>query len=514
MPYFVIAHFLHFKSIILCLYKERCMNINKNLCELCKGINDYKIVGEPNINIDNLAFSLDEIKGDTLFFCLKNDSKISKAKELGARAVVTEKKVDVDIPQIVVQSSRKAMALMSGNFFDNPANDLKLIGVTGTNGKTTSTYIMKSIFEADNHKVGLIGTNGYMIGGNLYACNMTTPDPIQLHEIFYKMKRANCEYVVMEVSAHALYFDKIEGLKFDAGIFTNLTQDHLDFFTNMDNYFTAKEKFFSPKFLKRAIINIDDEYGQKLLKKNAVPHTFSFGIDTPGDVFAIDINNSIDGSNFVINLFDNIDDYHFSIPGKYNVQNVLGCATCAYTLGISPQNIKNGIERLDSVNGRFQILKTPKDCYAIIDYAHTPDGIENLLKSVKSLGNNRIITVFGCGGNRDRGKRAIMGKIAGQNSNLSIITSDNPRFENPIDIILEIEKGFSPNDRHLCIENRKLAIEYALDIAKPSDCVVICGKGAENYQEINGVKYHFSDSEIVNDWCSRYRKREYESFEK
>lgn len=494
------------------------MESNRKILDLLKWV-DNQFEGDKNIEINHLAFDVNDIKNSTLFFCLKVDldeikKQISLAKEKGAKAVVVNKKVDVDIPQIIVQSPRKAMALMSGNFWGNPANDLKLIGITGTNGKTTSTYIMKSILESNGHKVGLIGTNGYMVGGNLYSCNMTTPDPIQLHNIFYKMKRANCQYVVMEVSAHALFFDKIEGLKFDAGIFTNLTQDHLDFFKNIDNYFMAKEKFFSSKYLKRAIINNDDLYGQKLLQKNAVSHTFSFGIENPGDVFAIDINNSINGTDFVVNIFDNIDNYHFAIPGKYNVENVLGCATCAYTLGISPEIIKNGIEKLESVNGRFQILKTPQDSYAIIDYAHTPDGLEKILKSMKELNCGRIITVFGCGGNRDKGKRIIMGKIAGENSNFCIITSDNPRFENPMDIIFEIENGFNSSHKHLCIENRKLAIEYALNIAKPNDCVVICGKGAENYQEINGIKYHFSDSEVVNDWCDKCRKKQNLAFEK
>ena len=460
--------------------------------------------------IEHLAFKLEDIKPNTLFFCLKTNyedilSTIKQAKQLGASTVVCEQIVDEDIPQIKVPSVRKAMSVFSGKFFDNPAEKLKIVGITGTNGKTTSTYILKNILEAGDYKVGLIGTNGYMISNKLYPLNMTTPDPIELQQIFAQMVANGCEFVVMEVSAHALYFDKLEGVKFECGIFTNCTQDHLDFFKTFENYAQAKEKFFKENYLRSAVFNIDDSLGNKLFNSRNL-NALSYSLDH-ADIYASNIVKSLKGSAFTLHNGNETTNIFFSLPGEYNIQNVLGCVACANLLGLSTEEIKMGIMKVDKVNGRFEIHRTPQNSYVVIDYAHTPDGVENILKNANDLTNGKIITVFGCGGNRDTTKRPLMGRIAGNLSDYCIITSDNPRFENPYKIIRDIEDELKKvSSNYVSIENRKVAIEYALQNSKAGDCVLILGKGAETYQEIEGVKHHFSDKEVVLDWCKSKKK--------
>jgi len=468
--------------------------------------------------IEHLAFKLDDIKPNTLFFCLKSNYddisiEVARAKELGAVAVVCEEITDNEIIQIKVPSVRKALALFSEKFYNNPADKIKVIGITGTNGKTTSTYILKSILEAGDYKVGLIGTNGYMIGNKLYPLNMTTPDPIELQQILAQMVANECQFVVMEVSAHALYYDKIEGMTFECGIFTNCTQDHLDFFKTFDEYALTKTKFFNPKYVKTAVINLDDKLGKKILNETQVK-SLTYGISN-GDIYASNIVKSLQGSAFTIHNNEGMINVYFSMPGEYNIQNVLGCVACARILGLSMDEIKMGIMKVDKVNGRFEIYKTPKHSFAIIDYAHTPDGVENVLKNIKELTENKVITVFGCGGNRDATKRPLMGKIAGALSDFCIITSDNPRFENPYDIISEVESGVKDVTKdYACLENRKNAIEYALENSKEGDCIVILGKGAENYQEIQGIKHYFNDKDVVLNWCKEKKRKIDNSFEK
>ena len=449
--------------------------------------------------------SFDNNQKCEMFINLKTNSldsleNVKKALNLGATYVVTEIELPIDCKQIIVKNIRSAMSLMACNYYDNPSRHMKIIGVTGTNGKTTSTYILKSILEKAGYKVGLIGTNCNIINQKVVPSHLTTPDPFELQNLLMQMLNAKCDYVVMEVSAHALHYHKIDGMFFDVAIFTNLTQDHLDFFETMQNYAQAKFQLFKSNYCKIAIFNVDDEFGHIFARYSNCDRIISYALNNPSDVFAVNVDVNLSGSNFFVNAMDDLAQMHFNIGGKYNVYNVLGCVACCRALGIEMEDIVQGVEELKSVDGRYNCYKSVRGYEVVIDYAHTPDGLENLLKSVCELTKNRVITVFGCGGNRDTTKRPIMGKIAGQLSNISIITSDNPRYEDPNKIIEAIEAGIKlETDNYLKIENRASAIEYATKIAQEGDTIIIAGKGQEDYQDIKGVKHHFSDKEIVTE---------------
>lgn len=475
------------------------MQINK----LLEGIELVNLKKIDNQDINKVSFNCEE--NCDLFISLKtniseslNDSQT--AKKNGAKIIVSQHNLDIDLPQVVVKDVRKAMALMSCNFYDNPTKKMKIIGITGTNGKTTSTYIIKSILEKAGYKVGLIGTNCNIIDNIILPSHLTTPDPFELQELMRKMLDNNCEYVVMEVSAHSLYYHKVDGIYFESCIFTNLTQDHLDFFGNMQSYAQAKSQLFKDDCCKIAVFNVDDEFGHIFARFCNCQRVISYALYNPSDVFAVNVDVNISGSDFFVNAMDDLSEMHFNIGGKYNVYNVLGCVACCYTLGIDMDTIAMGVEAVKSVDGRYNTYKSVRGYNVVVDYAHTPDGLENLLSSVKELTSGRLITVFGCGGNRDKTKRPLMGKISGQLSNISILTSDNPRYEVPDKIIEDIESGIKlETNNYVKIENRKNAIEYATKIAQKGDVVVIAGKGQETYQEIKGVKHHFSDKEIVED---------------
>ena len=479
--------------------------------QLIEGIDLVSLSSFNNEEINTVSFNCEE-KCD-LFINLKTDIEqslidIEKAKLNGAKVVVTQNELNIDLPQIVVKDVRSAMALMACNFYGNPSKNMKIIGITGTNGKTTSTYIIKSILENAGYKVGLIGTNCNIIDNQILPAHLTTPDPFELQSLLKQMSDNNCDYVVMEVSAHSLYFNKVDGIYFEVGIFTNLTQDHLDFFGNMQSYAQAKSQLFKNNRCKIAVFNVDDEFGHIFARFCNCPRVISYALNNPSDVFAVNVKVDLSGSSFFVNAMDDLGQMHFNIGGRYNVYNVLGSVACCHTLGIDMDTITKGVEAVISVDGRYNTFTSPRGYGVVIDYAHTPDGLENLLKSVKELTSGRLITVFGCGGNRDATKRPLMGKISGQISNISILTSDNPRFEVPIDIIDDIESGIKlETDSYIKIENRKNAIEYATKIAQKGDTVVIAGKGQETYQEIKGVKHHFSDKEIVEDILEQERSR-------
>lgn len=386
---------------------------------------------------------------------------------------------------------------------------MKIIGVTGTNGKTTSTYILKSILENAGYKVGLIGTNCNIIDHKVLKTNLTTPDPLDLQYLFSLMKESGCEYVVMEVSAHALYFHKLDGVNFECSLFTNLTQDHLDFFKDMQTYSQAKSQLFTKEFSKNAIFNVDDEFGHIFARFCNCERVISYALDNPSDIFAVNIKTSLSGSSFFVNAMDDIIEVYFNIGGKHNIYNVLGCIACGKVLGIDLQTIVKGIENIKEVDGRYNTYKSIKGYTIVVDYAHTPDGLDNILKSLRPLTDKKLISVFGCGGNRDVAKRAIMGQISGELADITILTSDNPRFEDPNAIIEQIELGLKKlTDNYIKIENRKNAIEYAMKIAKQGDVILIAGKGQETYQDIKGVKHHFSDKEIVQEILSEEKIKE------
>ncbi len=431
-----------------------------------------------------------------LYFCLVgtldgHDYAVEAVKN-GAVAVVCERSLDLDVPQIVVADSREAMSRCAAAFYSHPERKLKLVGITGTNGKTTTSFIVRSILERNGNRVAIIGTNGVQFGVSRISTDMTTPDPIELYSILDRLVRSGAEYVVMEVSAHAAALKKTAGLTFEVAAFTNFTQDHLDFFGDMESYFAAKESFLKGDN-KAVVINSDDPYGLRLLKE--IEGALSYGYVNPADIFGIDLSMSEHGLSYVLNIMDEIVNVKFSLPGRFNMYNTMCAAAVCHALGVSASVIEEGIGWVKKVDGRFNIINTTS-CSIIIDFAHTDDGLKNVLSAIREFVRGRIITVFGCGGNRDRAKRAKMGFAAAQGSDFVVITSDNPRFERPMDIIIEAEKGVGDRP-HVLIEERKEAIKYAIEHAGKDDIVLIAGKGAEKYQEICGEKRPYSDEEFV-----------------
>lgn len=465
-------------------------------------IDDYKIknsIGSMDIDILNLNSDSRENKENSLFFCIDGSELDShflykEAINNGAIAFVVEKILPINYPQVLVEDTREALAIMSKNFYDKASDKLKIIGVVGTNGKTTTTFMLREILKTANIKVGVIGTSGIYMEDEIIENNLTTPDPIELHRVLKKMLDKNIEVVCIEVSAHAIYLKKMYGIKLEYGIFTNISQDHLDFFENMEKYALTKINYFNFSNMKSGIINIDDKRG-KTLALNGKLNIYTYGLNNPSDIFAINQESDLNGTSFTINLLDNIFNVNLKLSGKFNIYNALAAATCAYLLGIKIGDISRGLNSLNKVNGRFNVYKG-NGFYVVIDFAHTEDALRNLLKTVKECKRAKVILVFGCGGNRDRDKRAKMGKVASAFADEIIITSDNPRYEDPIKIILDISKGIN-HKKYISMPDRRKAIEYALSIAKDKDIVVIAGKGQEKYQEIKGVKYQFNDEEVV-----------------
>lgn len=464
------------------------------------------LVEKLNVNLDmeisNISFD-SRVKysknENAIFVCLIGENTdghnyASEALENGAKVIVCEKRLNVCKNEIVVKSTRQALSLMASNFYGNSHKKMKMIAITGTNGKTTTTYMLKSILECAGFKVGLIGTEGAYIGQQFFAVNLTTPDPMDLQKLMAEMIQFECDYCVMEASAHSLFYDKIFGIYYDVAIFSNLTQDHLEFFKTMENYGNTKLKLFSKEYAKVVVTNLDDDWGRKI--ENLGLPTISYALNSPADCFAIDIVNSLHGSKFVLNLLDNILECKINLPGKFNVYNALAASSAAASLGIDGKYIVQGLEHLKGVGGRFNFVKLANGATAVIDFAHTPDGIKNILTAIKELKPKRLITVFGCGGNRDKGKRPIMGEISEKLSDFTIITSDNPRFENPELILDDIERGIL-GDKFVRIVERKKAVEIAINLARSGDVVAILGKGVEKYQDINGVKVPYCDLDEV-----------------
>ena len=456
-----------------------------------------------------LCFDSGKVKQGDLFFCLvgvENDGHTFAADAVsrGAAALVVERKLALDVPQIEVSDTRKALSLAASAFYGNPSKRLKMIGITGTNGKTTTTYIVKSIIETAGHSCGLIGTNAVEYLGNVTDARLTTPDPIELHAILKEMSDAGVEYVVMEVSAHALKLSKIDGIVYEVAAFTNFSRNHLDFFGNMDNYAQAKASFFSLDHARSAVINVDDELGKTILKNSKLP-AVTYGVDNPSDVFGIDLEMSAYGLSYVINMADSVGRVKFSLTGRFNMYNTLCAAAIAMSLGFDLQTVIAGIRNVKKIDGRFNIINMSK-CNVIIDFAHTDDGIANILRAIREFAPARIITVFGCGGNRDKSKRAVMGKIVSQMSDYCIVTSDNPRFEPPMDIINEIAAGIDEigGKNYQKTVDRKQAIKDAISMADKQDIVLIAGKGAERYNDVMGSRTPYNDEQYVMELAGEF----------
>lgn len=476
-------------------------------------ISNLKFIGIKNykeINIEALSCDSKEKLTDGIFFCIKGlhsdgHDFAQESVENGAVCLVVEKYLDTQITQILVEDVRSAMSFISSVFYETYKSKMKFVGVTGTNGKTTTTFLIREILTKLGRKVGLIGTDGIYINSLMLPPMLTTPDPINLHKTIRDMENNGCEYCVMEVSAHAIALNKIDDIHFDVVGLTNITKDHLDFFLNMDNYVKCKSSLFDVRHAKSGVINIDAKYNKDIAKKTNIDIS-TLGKD--GDFKITNISCQNKGTNFKLKVKEKEHSCLTNLLGEYNISNLVMAIAILKRLDFKIRDVINIIKNNDFVvPGRFNLLKTNTDYQVIVDYAHTPDGMKNVLQAVKKLSHNKIITVFGCGGNRDKTKRSEMGDVAVNLSDYVIVTSDNPRDENPEAIISDVIKNISSKNI-VKITDRKSAIEYALTIAKPNDVVLILGKGAETYQEIKGVKFHFSDYEVVDNFLKYALKRE------
>ena len=430
---------------------------------------------------------------------------IPMAMEKGAAVVVTAKKPEQDIPYVLVSSDRLALALLGTNFYGRPAESMTMIGVTGTNGKTSTTWLLKQVLEQTRGaKVGLVGTMENHIGQEIVPTERTTPESIELQELFSRMRDAGCSYAVMEVSSHALELDRVGGIIFDVAAFTNLTEDHLDFHKTMEAYCDAKAILF--RRCRRAVVNGDDPWTPRILAGCTAP-VITATVGGNGSLRAENVELRADGVSFTAICGEESVQIQVGIPGKFTVRNVLSVLGIALQLGISLEESAKVLATVSGVKGRVEVVPTPGTEYTVlIDYAHTPDGLENVLSSVKNVCKGRLIAVFGCGGDRDPIKRPIMGKIGVDIADLAIITSDNPRTEEPATIIRDIVAGLGDAKNYEVVENRPNAIKYAMDIAKKGDIIVLAGKGHETYQEIMGVKHHLDEREVVAEHLAEMRK--------
>lgn len=461
-------------------------------------------IQKTNVDSDE---EIKEIKNDSrkveegdMFVCLEGvcDDGNSHLCEINCDFVAVTEKEPSGGKYVVVKDARKAYAQICENRFLRPLEGMKFVAVVGTNGKTSTAHYIDSILSFAGIKTGLIGTEGHYILGEKVGQSLTTPDPYELNELFFKMRTRGVEVVVAEVSAHAIYLEKLGDIKADVAILTNVSQDHLDYFKDFANYQSVKMSYFENGNAKRAIINVDDESGRILLKRlegREDVKTTSYGLYNPADCFAVNVIEDIDGVKFVANLEDEIVDVKSSLYGEFNVYNLLGAMSVASCLGIDSQTLTHAVRKIKAVKGRFSVLHTDKGTI-IVDYAHTPDGLKNLLSTARTLTKSRLITLFGCGGERDRQKRAAMGKIASEYSDFIVLTSDNPRSEDATDIIRQIEWGVTIKDVK-CIVDRPEAVKFALSEMEEGDTLVLAGKGNESYLEIKGKKIPYNDFDMV-----------------
>lgn len=471
------------------------------LKELLKYVQVKEMVGDTEIEISGLCTDSQKVKKGDLFFCFagtKHDSHrdIPEIIQNEAVAVVCEKRLDCPLTQIIVGDGRAQIARAAQAFYGFADKKLKIVAVTGTNGKTTITHMLASIFRSNGYSAGVIGTLGISYGEKFISPELTTPDPIYLYSVLADMAAAGVKYVFMEVSAHALYYDKIYGLNFEVGIFTNCTQDHLDFFGNMKSYAECKKLLFKDGRCRTAVINSDDALGVEIL--SSVKDAVSYGLQNPADVFAVDVRESLDGTTFVLNLQDELYEIKICLPAIHNVYNAMAAAACAKILGIKISGIAKGLFDLKKVSGRFERVARYNGADIFVDFAHTPDGLEKSLQSLKKLCKGKLYCLFGCGGNRDKSKRPIMGKVVASYADFCIITSDNPRYEDPYDIISEIEEGVkTTGKKYVTVSEREIATEYAIRLLEKGDILLVAGKGGEQYQEIMGIKHSYDDNTVI-----------------
>lgn len=448
------------------------------------------------IKIKGIATDSRQVKDGDLFVCIKGKDDDGhkhalEAQMLGAVAILAEHATESGLPTAIVTNSRQSYSKICQNFFEKPHLKLKIVSIVGTNGKTTTSYIAEHLLKSAGYKTGVIGTIGYKILDETYEADLTTPDSFTLNRLFRKMVRAGVEIAVMEVSAHAIAQDRLYGITSDISIFTNVSPEHLDYFCDFSQYYDTKLSFFKNGMTKSAIVNVDDNLGRELYKTLDMP-IISYGIDEPSDVFAMEIKRKPRGTSFIVNVFDEIYELFMPLYGKYNVLNALSAITLLKTLKVPLPIIAESLQKLPPIPGRFNIFSY-KNAKIIVDFAHTPDGLDNLLRTARTLTRGKMITVFGCGGNRDKGKRKKMGEIAARLSDAVIVTEDNSRTEPLTNIISDIMEGVKGNGKVFIVEERREAVEFAASLLSDGDLLVVAGKGAEKYIERNGRRVRYSD---------------------
>jgi UDP-N-acetylmuramoyl-L-alanyl-D-glutamate--2,6-diaminopimelate ligase len=479
----------------------------KRLEDILVGVKVLSDSGEGNIDIESIAFDSREVRSNSLFVAVHGTTTdghifIDKAISLGATAIVCEdlpEKLEAGVTYIQTKDSSKALGTIASNFFDNPSQNLKLVGITGTNGKTTVATLLYQLFQELGYKTGLISTVQNHIHQTVVPSTHTTPDPIALNKLLAEMVEAGCDYCFMEVSSHAVAQHRIEGLEFTGGVFTNLTHDHLDFHKTFDAYLKAKKAFFDGLDKSAfALVNVDDKNGRVMLQ-NTAAHKKTYALKSAADFKARIIENQFSG------LLLNIDsaEVWFKMVGSFNAYNLLAVYGTAILLEQDTLKVLTVLSRLQGAEGRFDYVTSPNGVIGVVDYAHTPDAVQNVLSTIQNIrkGTEQVITVLGCGGDRDKAKRPVMAQVACDWSDKVILTSDNPRSEEPEQILKDMDAGVMPNNRRkaLTIVDRREAIRTACHLAKPGDIIVVAGKGHEKYQDIKGVKHPFDDKQILTE---------------
>ena len=476
-----------------------------------------------DLHVNAIQYDSRKVASNDCFVAIKGaDSDghtfVGAAVERGAKVVVLENDailpdsyfMHAGVVKIVVPDSRKALAVLSANYYGHPSKSMKLIGVTGTNGKTTTTHLVRSICETAGMKTGLVGTIEYRIGDEIIPATHTTPESLELNQLLATMVKHGCSAATMEVSSHALQQSRVYGLDFDAAVFTNLTQDHLDYHGTMASYFQAKKILFDGlRPTSHAVTNIDNEYGETIVSSTAAGR-LTYSVDRDADVRASKIRLSVDGTQFEIAHSSGTTSISTPLVGRFNVYNILAAFSAGVALNIPTQTICQGVEHVQNVRGRFEKIRSPQGWTAIVDYAHTPDALNQCLHTIREVlpseNRGKIITVFGAGGDRDKSKRPLMGAVAGTLSDLVVITSDNPRTEDPASIIEEIIHGLPKGTKFIREMDRRAAIHKAVHLAEPGDVILIAGKGHEDYQVIGTTRSHFSDREEVEELLSHRSK--------
>lgn len=474
------------------------------LRELIKNLSIIEMNADAELEISGVSYDSRKTEKGDMFVAIRGFEAdghkfIPKAVENGAAVILCEEKPSCDIPYVLVSDSRYGLAIVSRDFFGDPASEMTMIGITGTSGKTSSSYLIKHMLESKlDAKVGLIGTNGNMIGDEFLHTEHTTPESYELHKLFRHMADSGCTHVVMEVSSHSLTLERVAGIHFDVALYTNLSQDHLDFHGTMEEYAAAKRKLFS--MCSIGCFNLDDAWAD-FMRDGASCRTMTFSTEkNEADLVAKDIRLTADGVRFASVSGDEISMTKLGIPGMFSVYNALGTMSVGLALGLSLADCSDAMSSAKGVKGRLEIVPTGRDFSVVIDYSHKPDALEKVLKTLKPVTRGRLIALFGCGGDRDKLKRPIMGRIAADNADLVVVTSDNPRTEDPDEIIREIVAGMKDKrtpTKVIC--DRREAIAWAIDNAAPGDVLLLAGKGHEDYQVVGHEKHHMDEREIVAD---------------